>query len=197
MRRGLLSIILAYYGLWLPLEKLRQDCGVNRDGVSAVNIVKAARLRGCEAAGYRWPVEKLRQAEFPVLIHWEFNHFVVLEGIDDNKAYLNDPAVGHRAVPVDDFITSYTGIALSIKPGKDFQRAGEKYNIARVIAAKLRRDKWPVLFVTLICLCLIVPQLAAPVFSQVFLDDILTGKHKDWVFNLLLMMGARWLSRGS
>ncbi len=191
-----LSIILAYYGLWLPLEKLRQDCGVNRDGVSAVNIVKAARLRGCEAAGYRWPVEKLRQAEFPVLIHWEFNHFVVLEGIDENKAYLNDPAVGHRAVPMDDFITSYTGIALSIKPGKDFQRAGEKYNIARVIAAKLRRDKWPVLFVTLICLCLIVPQLAAPVFSQVFLDDILTGKHKDWVFNLLLMMGGALVIQG-
>lgn len=191
-----LSILLAHYGLWLPLEKLRQDCGVNRDGVSAANIVKAARLRGCTAAGYRWPVEKLRQADFPLIIHWEFNHFVVLEGLDEKNAYLNDPAVGHRVVALEDFITSYTGIALSIKPGKDFQPAGEKYNIAKVIAGKLRRDKWSVLFLTLVCLCLIVPQLAAPVFSQVFLDDILTGKHKDWVFNLLLMMAGTLVIQG-
>ena len=79
-----LSIILAYYGLWIPLEKMRQECGVNRDGVSASNIVKAARRRGCQAAGYRWPAEMLKGAVYPLLIHWEFNHFVVLEGIDND-----------------------------------------------------------------------------------------------------------------
>lgn len=184
-----LSIILSYYGLWLPLEILRQECGVNRDGVSASNIVKAARLRGCEAVGYRWPVSRLLQnAEFPLLIHWEFNHFVVLEGVDKDNAYLNDPAVGHRVVPMENFITSYTGIALSIRPGKDFVPSGEKYNVVKVIAKKLQQDKWSMLFVTIVCLCMIVPQLATPVFGQVFLDDILTGKHKDWLFNLMLMM---------
>lgn len=183
-----LCIILAYYGLWLPLEKLRQDCGVNRDGVSAANIVKAARLRGCDAVGYRWPVAKLLSADFPLLIHWEFNHFVVLEGVDDKNAYLNDPAVGHRVVPMEDFITSYTGIALNIRPGDKFKTAGAKYNVVKVIANKLHKDKWSVIFVMLVCLCMIVPQLATPVFGQVFLDDILTGKHKDWLFNLMLMM---------
>lgn len=183
-----LCIILSYYGLWLPLEKLRQECGVNRDGVSASNIVKAARRLGCRALGYKWPARKLREARFPLLIHWEFNHFVVLEGIVGDDVYLNDPAVGHRKLAFADFCSSYTGIALDIRPDEGFVRAGEKYNIVKVVAQKLGRDKWSVLFIILVCLFLLVPQLASPVFSQVFLDDVLTGKHKDWMFNLMLLM---------
>ena len=183
-----LGIILAYYGLWLPLEKLRQDCGVNRDGVSASNIVKAARRLGCRAAGYRWPAAKLKQAVFPLLIHWEFNHFVVLEGVTGDSVYLNDPAVGHRKVPFADFSSSYTGIALDIRPGDGFVKSGERYNIVKVMARKLQKEKWPVLFILLVCLFLLVPQLAGPVCSQVFLDGVLTGRHKDWMFNLTLLM---------
>lgn len=181
-----LSIILAYYGLWIPLEKMRQECGVNRDGVSASNIVKAARGRGCQASGYRWPAEMLKGAVYPLLIHWEFNHFVVLEGIDNDKAYINDPAVGHRVIPFTDFITSYTGIALEIRPGEHFIKSGSKYNIVSVITKKLMADKWSTIFVLIVCACLIVPGLVSPVFGQIFLDDILTGKHKDWMFNLVL-----------
>lgn len=181
-----LSIILAYYGLWVPLEKMRQECGVNRDGVSASNIVKAARGRLCTAAGYRWPAEMLKKAVFPLLIHWEFNHFVVLEGIENEKAYINDPAIGHRVLTFADFASSYTGIALEIRPGEQFVKAGSKYNIAGVILQKLLADKWSTLFVLIVCACLIVPGLVSPVFGQIFLDDILTGKHKDWMFNLVL-----------
>lgn len=181
-----LSIILAYYGLWVPLEKMRQECGVNRDGVSASNIVKAARGRLCTASGYRWPAEMLKKAVFPLLIHWEFNHFVVLEGIENEKVYINDPAVGHRVLPFEDFVTSYTGISLEIRPGEQFVKAGSKYNIVSIIAQKLLADKWSTIFVLIVCACLIVPGLVSPVFGQIFLDDILTGKHKDWMFNLIL-----------
>lgn len=94
-----LSMILAHYDLWLPLEKLRQECGVNRDGSKASCIIKAARNRGCTADGYRWNADRLKEVnEFPLIIHWEFNHFVVLEGIIGDVAYLNDPAMGRRTV---------------------------------------------------------------------------------------------------
>lgn len=181
-----LSIILAYYGLWVPLEKMRQDCGVNRDGVSAKNIIMAARNYGCTGAGYKWSAEMLRQSDYPLLIHWEFNHFLVLEGIVGDKVYLNDPAVGHRIVAFQDFVTSYTGIALQIRPGEGFVKSGSKYNIAAVIARKLLADKWSTVFVLIVCACLVVPGLASPVFGQIFLDDILTGKHVDWMSNLIL-----------
>lgn len=188
-----LAMVLAHYGLWVPLEKMRQECGVNRDGSNAFCVLQAAINRGCTAKGYRWPMEKLlakTREDFPLIIHWEFNHFVVLEGFEDGVAYLNDPAMGRRRVPWEEFRTSYTGVALSVKPAAGFRRAGERYNIVKAVSRKLMEDKWAVTFALLIGLGLIVPGLAAPVFNQIFIDNILTGKRPDWMFKLCVAMGA-------
>ena len=146
---------------------------------------------GCEAKGYRWRVSTLKKKEnFPLIIHWEFNHFVVLEGIIDDVAYLNDPAIGRRKVPWEDFRTSYTGIAMTFKPGKDFKREGHRYSIVKAISEKLAQDKAAMIFIMMIGAAMIFPGLATPVFSQIFLDDILSGKHPSWMFNLCLAMGG-------
>ena len=193
-----LSMILAHYNLWLPLEKLRQECGVNRDGSKASCVIRAARNRGCTANGYRWNADRLREvAAFPLIIHWEFNHFVVLEGIKGDTVYLNDPAMGRRTVQWADFRTSYTGVALQVVPNDNFKPEGERYNIFKAVAEKLRQDKWAVLFVLLLNLGMIVPGLASPVFSQIFLDDILAKKHSDWMFNFCLAMTVSWVVCGA
>src|SRR5215207_4507174 len=75
-----LAMILAHHGAWIPLEQLRVACGVSRDGVSAGNIVKAARLFGLDAKGLRTEPASLPKLPMPCIIHWNFNHFVVLEG---------------------------------------------------------------------------------------------------------------------
>ena len=192
-----LSMILSHYGLWLPLEKLRQECGVNRDGSKASCVIRAARNRGCTANGYRWTADRLREVnEFPLIIHWEFNHFVVLEGIVDDKAYLNDPAMGRRVVKWEDFRTSYTGVALHIVPNENFKPEGRRYNILKAVAEKLAQDKWALLFILLLNLGLIIPGLASPIFSQIFLDDILTRKHSDWMFNFCLAMTVSFIVCG-
>ena len=184
-----LAMILAHYELWIPLEKLRQECGVNRDGSKASNIMKAAKRRNCEVHGYRWEADNIREeGEFPMIIHWEFNHFVVLEGIIGDYAYLNDPALGRRKVPWEDFRTSYTGISITIKPTEGFQKEGHPYNVFKVVKDKLLEDKAAMAFMIILSLCMIIPGLASPVFSQIFLDDILSGKHREWVFNFLLAM---------
>ena len=189
-----LAMILAHYGLWIPLEKLRAECGVNRDGSKASNVMRAAKARGCEVHGYRWEAESLRaEQDYPLIIHWEFNHFLVLEGIIGDTVYLNDPAMGRRTVHWDEFVTSYTGIALTIRPAAGFKPAGHRYNVFKAVAAKLWEDKWGMTFLILLGLCMIVPGLAAPVFSQVFLDDILTGKHRDWMVNLCLAMTVSFI----
>lgn len=191
-----LAMVLAYYGMWIPLEKLRQDCGVNRDGSKAGNVLKASRKLGFEAAGYRIVVEQLREEDYPLIIHWEFNHFVVLEGIRGDIVYLNDPAMGRRTVTWQDFRGSYTGIALEIRPGENFQPSGQRYNVLKDIGGRLWQDKWAVLFVLLIGLGMLVFQLASPVMGQIFLDDILTGRHPDWMVNLMLAMTLSFVLSG-
>ena len=195
-----LAMILAHYGLWIPLEKLRAECGVNRDGSKASCVIKAARNRNCEADGYRWTVndilELLPENPFPLIIHWEFNHFVVLEGIKNGRAYLNDPAMGRRTVPLDEFRTSYTGVALYIVPGENFQKAGHRYNVFKDMGRKLLEDKWAALFIFILELCAIIPGLASPVMSQIFLDDILTQKHPDWMVNFCIAMVVSFILSG-
>jgi ABC-type bacteriocin/lantibiotic exporter with double-glycine peptidase domain len=80
-----LSMVLAYFGKWLPLEQVRLDCGVSRDGSSAKNLLKAARAYGLNASGYRMELTALRTISFPAIIHWNFNHFVVLNGFRKDR----------------------------------------------------------------------------------------------------------------
>ena len=193
-----LAMVLAHYNLWIPLEKLRAECGVNRDGSKASNIMKAARNRGCEVHGYRWEAESIRrESDYPLIIHWEFNHFVVMEGVSGDTVYLNDPALGRRTVPWADFVTSYTGIALTVRPGPGFRPEGHRYHVMTDIARKLWHDREGMAFLLLLGLCMIIPGLASPVMSQVFLDEILTGKHRDWMGNLCLAMTVSFLVSGA
>ncbi|MBP3690553.1 MAG: ATP-binding cassette domain-containing protein, partial [Schwartzia sp.] len=197
-----LAMVLAHYRLWIPLELLRQECGVNRDGSKASSVLKAARRRHCVADGYRWTVNDILQQIpktknlFPLIIHWEFNHFVVLEGIRENTAYLNDPAMGRRTVPLDEFRTSYTGVSLMVRPGEGFRPEGKRYNVFKDIWGKLKEDKWAAVFILILELCAIIPGLASPVMSQIFMDDILTKKHPDWMFNLCLAMTFSFIISG-
>lgn len=188
-----LAMILAHYGKWIPLEKLRQECGVTRDGSNADNILKAARNLGCVAKGFRGlplSLKKKTKKDFPMILFWEFNHFVVLEGIADGFAYLNDPAMGRRKLAWQDFVESYTGVYLKITPDKNFRKEGHRYNVFKTIAEKLLEDKKAVFFVLILGLCMIIPGLAQPVFSQIFLDDILTMKQPDWMTLFAVAMGA-------
>lgn len=185
-----LTMILSYYGLWLPLEKVREACGVNRDGVNAGNIAKAARLFNCDACGFRWTADRLRLEKPPLVIHWEFNHFVVFEGVEGNTVYLNDPGMGHRKVEFDRFRESYTGIALKITPNADFQKKGQPFSTLKFLQDQLLKDRTAVGFVLLSSLCLVIPNLAFPAITQTFIDDILSGKHPDWLFNMGLLLGG-------
>ena len=191
-----LAMILAYYGRWLPLEFLRQECGVTRDGSNADNLLKAARRQGCVAKAFAGRSEVLRKKEFPLILFWEFNHFLVLEGFQGDTVFLNDPAMGRRTVPWDEFITSYTGVYMKITPDENFKPEGEPYSIVKTVAAKLREDKWALIFLMVLGLCMIIPGLAVPVMSQIFIDDVFSLKHADWIVKLLNAMFGTMIMLG-
>ena len=110
-----------YFLIWVfqTIEEVRSDCGVSRDGSKASKILSAARGYGFNASGGHKSLEEVRQAHFPVIIHWNFNHFVVLEGYKKGIYYLNDPASGPRTVDEATFNKAFTGITMEFIPGED------------------------------------------------------------------------------
>ena len=145
-----LTMVLAYYKKWIPLEQVRVDCGVSRDGSKASNVVKAAQSYGLEAKGYRYEPETLKKnAKFPCIIHWNFNHFVVLCGFKGKYAYINDPARGNVKVPMDEFDRSFTGICLMFSPTESFEPSGKKKSTLEFAGKRLKGAKVAVTFVVL------------------------------------------------
>jgi len=187
-----LGIVLGHFGRWIALEELRLACGVSRDGSKASNMVRAARKHGLRAGGRKCEPEALRAVELPAILHWNFNHFVVLEGIDGDRAYLNDPASGPRVVSAEELDESFTGVVLYFVPTPDFERKGSPPKLLPALSRRLAGSHAGVLFIALTGLALVVPGLVVPVFSKVFIDGVLLERHLSWVRPLLLGMGVTW-----
>ena len=191
-----LAMILAYYGKFVPLEHMRVECGVNRDGSKASNVVKAARKHGLEAKGYRKEPEGVKEFHLPMILFWNFNHFVVLTGIKGKNVYLNDPASGPRTISYDEFDRSFTGVVLTFKPGPDFQKGGAAPNVLKALSKRLNRAKTALAYVVLAGLFLVIPGVVIPTFSKIFVDNILVAQMDGWLRPLLVAMAITALSRG-
>lgn len=184
-----LDMVLAYYGKWVPLEQVRADCGVSRDGSNALNMVKAARAYGMEAKGYRYEPETLRErATFPCILHWGFNHFVVCRGFKGDKVYLNDPARGEVAVPVKELDNQFTGVCLLMQPTASFVADGQPASVKDFALERLRGSIAALVFVALTTAVTSVLGIVNPALSQVFTDHLLTGRNPDWFAPFMAVM---------
>lgn len=184
-----LAMILAYYKKWVPLEQVRSDCGVSRDGSKASNIVKAARSYGLEVKAHRYSVKAVKEKViYPAIIHWNFNHFVVLCGFTKNAAVINDPARGTMKVTMEEFDHSFTGICIEFAPGENFEKGGKPENILKFLSTRLSNTKSSILFVMLTAALASFVGLITPVFSRIFTDQILPGSNQDWLLTLCVAM---------
>lgn len=178
-----LTMILAYYGKWLPLEQVRADCGVSRDGSSARNVLRAARSYGLTAKAFTFDAENLKaKGQFPCIIHWNFNHFVVLDGFTKDKAIINDPAKGCIKVGMEEFDKSFTGICLMFAPTENFEPGGKPKNVLDFAKKRMKGTRNSVIFIILTTLVSILIGLIYPAFSRVFLDRLLSGNNPDWLY---------------
>ncbi|MBE5825149.1 MAG: NHLP family bacteriocin export ABC transporter peptidase/permease/ATPase subunit [Butyrivibrio sp.] len=171
-----LDMILAYYGKWIALEQVRLDCGVSRDGSNAKNILRAARNYGMQAAGYRMDLESLRkECTFPCIVHWEYNHFIVLCGFKGQKAYINDPARGSVVIPIKEFEKGFSGVALTFEPTDTFEPGGKRKSVFEFAGKRLKDARAAVIFTVLITLFSYAFTIINPKMSEYFMDKLLTG----------------------
>ena len=190
-----LAMILAYYGLRVPLEELRVECRVSRDGSNALYIKKAAQKYGAPGKGYQMTTEQLRGLQPPFLVFWELNHFLVVEGFSRNRVYLNDPASGRRSVSIEEFTESFAGIVFRFEPGPTFQKGGLKPSTARAIARRIGGAYAAVVFAVMAGVALMAAELVTATFSPLFVDQIMVGERWPWIRPLLLVMGLTLLFR--
>lgn len=185
-----LSMIFAYYGKFLPLEQMRIEVGVSRDGSNARNMLRAAKRHGLICKGFRREPEALREIETPCIIHWNFNHFVVFEGFKGKYAYLNDPAVGRRKLTFEELADGFTGIVLTFQLTAAFEKQKKHVTTWALISSRLKGLHIVLFQLVYIGLLLVFPGLILPVLSQIFIDDILVGGYTDWITKVLVFMGA-------
>lgn len=178
-----LTMVLAYYSKWIPLEQVRADCGVSRDGSKAINILKAARSYGLTAQGYRYddPEVLKQEGTFPCIVHWNFNHFVVLCGFKGNKAVINDPAKGTYSVSMEAFDKAFTGICLAFAPGGDFKPSGKPKSIQAFVKKKLSGTGSAFALVVITTIITSLIGIITPGFSNVFADHLLSGTNPEWL----------------
>ena len=186
-----LAMICAYYNKWIPLEQIRVDCGVSRDGANAKNLLVAARSYGFVAKGYRYEPDDLKKnGKFPCIIHWNFNHFVVLDGFKGKKAVINDPAKGNYTVSMETFDKSFTGICLMFEPNENFVPSGKRKSVLSFAVKRLSGAKVAVAFVVFTTLISALIGVITPAFSRIFMDRLLTHENPDWFYPFLVSLSA-------
>lgn len=184
-----LAMIMAYYNKWVPLEQVRLDCGVSRDGSKAKNIYLAAEHYGFSVKAFRVSPEALKEnGTFPCIIHWNMNHFVVLNGFRGKHVYINDPARGTIKISWEEFDRSFTGVVITPVPSESFKPSGKRKSTISFASKRLTGAGAAIVFVMLTTAISYLFGIADSVTSRIFLDRLLTGINRDWLYPFILFM---------
>ncbi|MBR0069915.1 MAG: hypothetical protein IJP97_05410, partial [Synergistaceae bacterium] len=186
-----LCMILAYFGRWIPLEQLRKECGVSRDGSNLRSIYLVAKKYKLKTKAFQCSAESLKEeGTFPCIAFWNFNHFIVVDGFKGGKVYINDPASGEYTLTLEEFEKSYSGVCMLFEPEDDFESGGKPESILKYARERLRGTMPAITLVALTTLIAAFVGMITPAFSRFFVDNILTGKYSDWSLQFFLLLGT-------
>jgi NHLM bacteriocin system ABC transporter peptidase/ATP-binding protein len=185
-----LAMMLAFFGRFVPLEELRVACGVSRDGSRAQNILKAGRAYGLTGKAFRKEVPQLRKLTPPFIVHWNFNHFLVIEGFRGGRVFLNDPATGPRSVTVAELDNSFTGVVLTFERGDAFQKGGYRRTQWQALWPRIAGSLGPLALLFVVGCLLLTLTIVMPSLQAIFIDDVLIKGLHEWTGPLVLALLA-------
>ncbi len=186
-----LAMLMGYYDKWVPLEQVRVDCGVSRDGSSAKNIGKAAKGYGFDVKAYRRSVNVLKEkGEFPCIAYWNHSHFIVVNGFKGKYVYVNDPARGFVKMTKGEFEDGYSGLVVVPKPSESFKPSGERKPTADFLKKALKGQRQTIALVMLTTLFTYAFGIVNPVLSQVFTDRLITGRNREWLMPFIFILAG-------
>ena len=175
-----LAMILGYFGRRTRLEECRDICDPGRDGVSAKTLVTAARQFGLETRALRIPPASCAEIHLPCIVHWNSNHFVVLERWSRDRIVIVDPAQGRRQIPMNEFESSFDGVVLLLKPRPDFDRRSRRHRIQWLQYLKqiLHTPGTPRILARILIASVFLQgfALALPLFTKILVDRVLPLK---------------------
>jgi hypothetical protein len=197
-----LAIVLAHYGAWVPLPEIRRRCQVSEHGVTALSLVQTGKHYGLTVRAMRLNVDGLQHVQAPVILFWERWHFLILEGIRGNTAWVNDPARGHRTLSLEALRKGYSGVALIAQPGPGFRPIGSPRQPLQTGIELLRPGRW---WLALTGAAVLAESLLLPLAVLLAGDAVgnaWSGRAADWrsvalaLTALLVASASRlWVSR--
>ena len=167
-----LAMVAGYHGRVIELDEARTAVGSSRGGVSAFDLVEAGRRFGLIGRGVSLEVDEVKLLPRGAILHWAFDHFVVLDRVERRGVHVVDPAAGIRLMPWRRFREEFTGVALTFEPGEQFVKAGTK---PRTLFAYFRRflgEKGLLARVLVLSVLVQVATLALPVLLGVVVDRV-------------------------
>ena len=186
-----LAMVMAYYNKWVPLEQVREDTAVSRDGSNAKYMMMAAKKYGFKVKGYAIKTQKLRTVGvYPAIIHWDKAHFVVLCGFKGKHAVICDPAKGVIKLTIDEFNKHFTGIYLEITPDEGFEPGGKRKSVLSFAKKRLVGAVWMIAFFSIITIAFYVLGIFDPIVKQQFVDRILSGENPEWLLPFILIISG-------
>ncbi len=183
-----LGMVLALHGKNVPLDKIRETTGVDRNGTTAQSIIDAARWYGMRGRGVAVEIDQLEYLDPGTILHWEFRHFVVFDRLRKDGVEVVDPALGRRRVPMEEFRRAFTGVALLFEPGDDFEPNKKGGIVWRYVGQILGQSKlWARILATSVMVQLFA--LAVPLLTGALVDRVVPRGDE----HLLLILGAGML----
>lgn len=183
-----LAMVLSYHGRKTSINELRAQSGLGRDGLSALSIVKIARNYNMRVRAISLQNSDFRNVPLPAIVHWEFNHFLVVERWSLKNVDVVDPAQGRRRLSPKEFDQSFTGVAITLEPGVHFDRAASspKFSLGDYVFQYLKQTPMAMLEVLGTSLLILGFGLVLPLLTKFVLDEVLPLK----LNSLMGLLGA-------
>lgn len=175
-----LAMILSYYGRKTTIPEASNYLGIGRDGASALSIATACREQGLRVRAYTTEPDNFKYVKCPAIVHWNFNHFLIIERWTPKYVDVVDPAVGRRRLTAAEFDAGFTGVVLVCEPGVNFERRAAARPFWRTFLIKYALQT-PGLLAQIIGATLLLQLLGLvlPVFTKILVDHVLPLHNTD------------------